>query len=150
MLELLCQKSEVKKRQGYKFEGQSVFWKEEVRSKWCAFVNMVWYRISERMSCEESAIFFWKPCIYPPYYTKSLNLFIIWNMVTLPSSQDFNARPVLHVPKGSQWVKNWDFGSFLKCPFLPLGHICKCNKYFWTLYNSFFHKIWFCTYLQEN
>ena len=32
------------------------------------------FRISERMSCKESAIFFRKSCIYGPYETKSLKL----------------------------------------------------------------------------
>ena len=36
-------------------------------------------RVSERMSCEDSAIFFRKSCTYPPFNTKWLQLSIYYN-----------------------------------------------------------------------
>ena len=69
------------------------------------------------MCCEEAAIFFANPCIYPPYETKSLNRSSTTFKVKI-NKQSFLMS--LMSAKRGPWVKNWEFGSdffsFVKIP----------------------------------
>ena len=76
-------------------------------------LSIVCSRISEVMSCEDSTIFFANIAYIPHIRQKNSRLFTkcFYNI----------------------------FRS--KITSRSLGDICKCKQYFWTLHNSFFHKL---------
>ena len=85
-------------------------------------------RNSERMSCEESVIFFVSHAYMTHNIRRNLSTYLLQKII-------FDLDKYISTEKASIRLSLITFSKRF------MGHICKCKHFFQTLHNSFFHQL---------